>query len=191
MELFDVVNEYGEPTGDVVDRETAHLEGVRHRTAHLWLLRERDGNTEILLQKRAQTKSFPGCYDISSAGHIPAGDEYRESAVRELREELGVTAEESELIYCGDKYITWDDVFFGKPYHDRQYTRVFMLWKDLDEDRFSLQKEEVDSVLWMDIEQCIEGVKENGFMNCIDLEELMMVQRTIRDLKMKKPETYK
>ena len=178
MEIFDVVNESGEPTGETVDRETAHLEGVRHRTAHLWLLRKKDGRTEILLQKRAMTKSFPGCYDISSAGHIPAGDEYRESAVRELKEELGVKAEESDLIYCGERRIVWDDVFFGKPYHDRQYTRVFMLWADIDEDRFTLQEEEVDSVLWMDLEQCIDGVKENGFTNCIDLGELMMVRKT-------------
>ena len=178
MEIFDVVNEYGEPTGETVDRETAHLEGIRHRTSHLWLLRKREKRTEILLQKRALTKSFPGCYDISSAGHIPAGDGFRGSAIRELREELGVTAEESDLIYCGDKYIVWDDEFFGKPYHDRQYTRIFMMWLDLKEDEFTLQEEEVDSVLWMDLEQCIEGVKDNGFENCIDMEELMMVKKT-------------
>ena len=178
MEIFDVVNEYGEPTGETIDRETAHLEGIRHRTSHLWLLRKKSGKTEILLQKRSQNKSFPGCYDISSAGHIPAGDEFRESAVRELREELGVTAEESELIYCGDKYITWDDEFFGKPYHDRQYTRVFMMWLDLDENEFTLQEEEVDSVMWMGLDECIEGVKENSFENCIDIDELSMVRRT-------------
>ena len=178
MEIFDVVDESGEPTGETVDRETAHLEGIRHRTSHLWLLRKKEGKTEILLQKRAMTKSFPGCYDISSAGHIPAGDGFRESAVRELEEELGITAKETDLIYCGDKYIIWDDVFFGKPYHDRQYTRIFMLWTDADEEDFTLQKEEVDSVLWMDFENCIDGVKENTFSNCIDSEELMMVWKT-------------
>ena len=181
MEILDVVNEYGEPTGETVNRETAHLKGVRHRTSHLWLLRKKDGKIEILLQKRSQNKSFPGCYDISSAGHIPAGDEFRESAIRELKEELGVAAEESDLIYCGDKYITWDDEFFGKPYHDRQYTRVFMMWLDLDEEEFTLQAEEVYDVLWIDLEQCIEGVKENSFENCIDIDELMMVRRTIMD----------
>ncbi len=178
MEILDVVNEYGEPTGETVDRETAHLEGIRHRTSHLWILRKRAESTEILLQKRALIKSFPGCYDISSAGHIPAGDGFRESAIRELKEELGVTANESDLIYCGNKYIIWDDEFFGKPYHDRQYTRVFMMWLDLDEDEFTLQEEEVDRVLWMDLDLCIEGVKENSFENCIDIDELMMVRRT-------------
>ncbi len=178
MEILDVVNEYGEPTGETVDRETAHLEGIRHRTSHLWILRKREESTEILLQKRAQIKSFPGCYDISSAGHIPAGDGFRESAIRELKEELDVTANESDLIYCGDKYIIWDDEFFGKPYHDRQYTRVFMMWLDLDENEFTLQEEEVDRVLWMDLDLCIEGVKENSFENCIDIDELRMVRRT-------------
>ena len=89
-----------------------------------------------------------------------------------------ITAEEEDLIYCGDRYIIWDDVFFGMPYHDRQYTRVFMLWVDADEDGFTLQEEEVDGIMWMDLEQCIEGVKENSFRNCIDLNELMMVRGT-------------
>jgi 8-oxo-dGTP pyrophosphatase MutT (NUDIX family) len=100
----------------------------------------------------------------------------REAALRELKEELGVTAEPADLVCCGDRYIVWDDVFFGKPYHDRQYTRVFLMWTDLEEDGFVLQKEEVDSVLWMDFEQCIEGVKNNSFENCIAVEELNMVK---------------
>ena len=138
---------------------------------------QENGRTEILLQKRAAIKSFPGCYDISSAGHIPAGDDYVTSAIRELKEELGITAEPYDLVCCGDKYISWDDVFFGEPYHDRQYTRVFLIWADMDEDQFILQKEEVDSVLWMDLDQCIDGVKNSSFDNCIALEELLMVRR--------------
>ena len=73
-EILDIVDENGIPTGQTVDRETAHLKGIPHRTAHVWLLRVKNGKVQILLQKRADNKSaFPGCYDISSAGHIPAG----------------------------------------------------------------------------------------------------------------------
>ena len=91
MELFDVVDGQGRPTGATVSREQAHREGVRHRTAHVWILRKKDGKTQILLQKRSENKdSHPGCYDISSAGHIPAGQEFVPSALRELKEELGV-----------------------------------------------------------------------------------------------------
>ena len=72
MEILDVVDETGAPTGETVERAEAHREGVRHRTAHVWIARNRNGRIQLLLQKRCMQKdSFPGCYDISSAGHIP------------------------------------------------------------------------------------------------------------------------
>ncbi|HEY8421950.1 MAG TPA: NUDIX domain-containing protein, partial [Thermoclostridium sp.] len=145
MELLDIVDENGNPKGETVEREKAHAEGIMHRTSHVWLLRKRSGKVQILLQKRSETKeTFPGCYDISSAGHIPAGMDFAESAIRELKEELGITASADELILCGDRIIIWDDNFNGKPFHDRQYSRVFALWRDMNEEEFSLQKEEVD-----------------------------------------------
>ncbi|MBO5329835.1 MAG: NUDIX domain-containing protein [Anaerotignum sp.] len=175
-EFLDIVDETGQPTGEIVDRETAHAKGVLHRTSHVWLARKKNGKIQILLQKRAKHKSsFPGCYDISSAGHIPAGDRYEISALRELKEELGVKAEEKDLIYCGDRKVIWDDVFFGKPFHDRQISRVFLLWLDKEESEFTIQEEEVDSVLWMDFEQCYAGVQNGLFQNCIVLEELQML----------------
>ena len=178
-EYLDVVDERGIPTGEIVERSIAHKEGVRHRTAHLWLVRKRDASIQILLQKRACTKSFPGCYDISSAGHIPAGIDYIPSALRELQEELGITVQPEELICCGNRTITADEVFFGRAFHDRQYSRIFILWKDIEEDAFQLQKEEVDSVLWMDFEACIDGVRQNTFPHCIVMEELMLIRNAI------------
>ena len=175
-EYLDVVDENGMPTGQTVERSVAHREGFPHRTSHLWLVRRREGRIQVLLQKRAMTKSFPGCYDISSAGHIPAGQDFCPSAIRELREELGLTADESELITCGDMKIVWDDVFFGIPYHDRQYTRVLLLWADVDEDQMTLQKEEVDGVLWIDLQECMERVAAGTIQNCISPEELKLVQ---------------
>ena len=175
-EYLDVVDTAGTPTGEIVERSVAHREGVPHRTSHLWLVRRRDGRIQVLLQKRAFTKSFPGCYDISSAGHIPAGQDYLSSAVRELKEELGLTAQESDLICCGDMTISWDDVFFGIPYHDRQYTRVFLLWADVEEDELVLQAEEVAGVLWMDLDACMEAVANGTIENCISVEELQLVR---------------
>ena len=177
-EILDIVDENGEPTGETVDRETAHLKGVRHRTAHVWIFRKRAGNVQVLLQKRAEHKSsYPGCYDISSAGHIPAGVDYIPSALRELQEELGVTASPDELHFCGIRCIENDDVFFGKEFHDRQVSKVYALWKDQDEADFTLQTEEVDSVLWIDFAECVERVQKNSFKHCIVMEELMILKR--------------
>ena len=177
MEYLDIVDENGNPTGETVERSFAHKNGVWHRTSHVWILRKREGKIEVLLQKRADTKSFPGCYDISSAGHITAGQGFLDSAVRELGEELGITATEDELLFCGDRKIIWDDVFFGEEYHDRQFTKVFLLWADVDEKSLTLQEEEVSAVKWMDLDACIEGVKTNAFKHCIYPEELLMVKK--------------
>ncbi|MGN1027833.1 MAG: NUDIX domain-containing protein [Faecousia sp.] len=177
MELLDVVDENGIPTGEVVPRERAHGSGIRHRTAHVWLVRSRGGKIQILLQKRCESKdSWPGCYDISSAGHIPAGVDFIPSALRELREELGVDAAPEELILCGNRRAQADGVFHGHPFHDREYARVFALWRDQDEGDFMLQKEEIDSVRWMELEPCMEAVKTGTIPNCIYPEELEMVK---------------
>ena len=60
MELLDVVDENGIPTGETVERSIAHAKGIRHRTSHVWLLRRRSEGVEVLLQKRSDNKdSFP------------------------------------------------------------------------------------------------------------------------------------
>lgn len=179
MELLDIVDRQGNPTGETVDRDTAHREGILHRTSHVWIYRFWQGQPQLLLQKRCGTKdSFPGCYDISSAGHIPAGDGFRESAIRELREELGVEAREEELISCGLRFIAWDDSFHGKPFHDRQVSMVFvLLLQDHEEGDFTLQETELESVRWMDLREVVSAVRNKTIPNCIVLEELMMLER--------------
>ena len=57
MELLDIVDEKGNPTGETVPREVAHREGIRHRTAHVWIFRRRGGVVQILLQKRSDNKA--------------------------------------------------------------------------------------------------------------------------------------
>ncbi|MDD6658388.1 MAG: NUDIX domain-containing protein [Lachnospiraceae bacterium] len=181
-EILDIVDEHGNPTGQTVEREKAHTQGIMHRTSHVWIVRKKEEKIQVLLQKRSINKeSFPGCFDISSAGHIPAGCGYVESALRELSEELGVHAYEEDLIFCGDRLVLWDDKFNGKVFCDRQYSRVFALWLSQDEKDFILQPEEVDAVLWMDLEQCMEAVKQNTISHCMVLEELEMVYAAVND----------
>lgn len=184
MEMLDVVDEFGRTTGEQIERIVAHERGILHRTSHVWVARKRKEKIEILLQKRSANKdSYPGCYDISSAGHIPAGDDFKESAVRELEEELGIVVQEEELIYCGARRIHFQDVFHDKEFVDNQYSEIYLLWYDCNPEQLSLQKEEVEEVIWMELYQCIEGVKKQKFPNCIVLEELAMVENTVKNTK--------
>lgn len=180
MELLDIVDEQGNPTGQTVEREKAHREGIRHRSSHVWLLRRRGEKMEILLQKRSSGKdSFPGCYDISSAGHIPAGMDYVSSALKELREELGVEAESFELQYCGKRFIYYEKVFYGKLFIDNQVSNIYILWRDCEAENFTLQEEEVEAVKWFGFEECVELVRQNRIPHCIMMEELEMLEKGI------------
>lgn len=152
MEYFDIVDEAGEPTGITVSREEAHEKGILHRTAHVWIVKQSNGKTEILLQKRSDEKdSFPGMYDTSSAGHISAGEEPLPSALRELQEELGVIAAPEELAYAGTFRIQYEKVFHDRLFRDNEVTKVYVYVKPVD--RFTLQESEVSEVRWFDLDE--------------------------------------
>ena len=177
MEYFDIVDAQGIPTGETIDRNIAHRTGVRHRTTHIWIVRKKNDKVEVLLQKRAQNKdSFPGCYDISSAGHVPAGVDFIESGLRELKEELGFTVAPEELIECGIHCTYTENEFHNIPYVDNQVAKVLLLWKDIEVEELVLQEEEIESAMWMDFEECKEAVRSRTMPTCIDVAELELLE---------------
>ncbi len=176
MELFDIVDEQGRPTGQVRERSLVHRYGDWHRTAHVWITRPNKSGFDVLLQKRAMHKdSYPGCYDISSAGHIPAGCDYIESALRELEEELGIYATAKELQRIGTCQMRVHTEFYGKPFYDHEYSEVYVLNREIDIKTLTLQKEEIESVCWMDYEECLNGIRHQTLNNCIFLQEFEML----------------
>ena len=153
MEYLDIVDRQGRPTGRIISREEAHRDGVRHRTAHLWIVRKNSDVWQILMQKRSPEKdSFPGMYDTSSAGHIPAGDEPLESALRELAEELGIHASPEQLRYAGAFDIQYEKVFHGRPFRDNERSWVYVYLEPVNAADLTLQAEEVSRVDWFDLE---------------------------------------
>lgn len=183
MEFVDIVDVNGQPTGEITERSRAHREGFRHRTSHVWLTRKRGETIQLLLQKRSDNKdSFPGCYDISSAGHIPAGDGFEESALRELSEELGITASAASLIDCGVRRFRFERDFHGVHFIDDQVSRIYAMQCDLPETAFTLQKEEVSSVKWFDLDACLTMIETGAPKNCLVREEIEIVRDRIQTL---------
>ena len=185
MELLDVLDADGNPTGLVRERGLVHKRGDFHRTSHIWIARRRqDGGFDLLLQKRSREKeSFPGCYDTSSAGHVPAGSGFLESAVRELSEELGIACREDELSFLGFYEEQYSGTFFGKPFRNHELGAVYVYTGPVDEHGLSLQESEVEAVCWMDMETVLsETEKENpGF--CLEMGELLMVKKYLEGLR--------
>lgn len=178
MELFDVVDEKGMPTGEIIEREKAHAEGVRHRTSHIWVTREKQGKRQVLLQKRSADKdSFPGRFDTSSAGHIQAGDEPLSSAIRELSEELGIWASEEELTFVDTFLIKFEKEFHGKLFKDDEVAFVYVYDKPVDKDKLVLQTSEVECVEWFDLEEVITECENRNPKFCVPREGLALIKK--------------
>lgn len=167
MEYIDIVDEQGNPTGEKVERSIAHSQGIRHRTAHIWIVRKVNGRYQVLMQKRAMNKeSFPGMFDTSSAGHIQAGDEPRESALREFHEELGIRAQPQELEFAGNFRISYEKEFYRKMFRDNEIAFVYIYSQPVDETKLVLQKEEVETVEWFDLEEAYANCKKRDPRFC-------------------------
>lgn len=168
MEIFDIVDAWGTPLGDTISRTEAHEKGIRHRTAHVWVIRNCEGRTQVLLQKRAANKdSFPGCYDTSSAGHISAGGQPLPSALRELSEELGITAAAEDLTFMGTFPIQYEKEFHGKVFRDNEVSFVYLYRGAVDAQSLRLQAEEVEEVRWFDLDELITLRKANDPSICV------------------------
>lgn len=94
-ELFDVVDAEDRVTGQL-PRDEVHARDLRHRAVHILIL---NNAGELYLQKRVAWKDRnPSLWDSSAAGHVDAGERYEEAALRELEEELNLTADLSEVL---------------------------------------------------------------------------------------------
>lgn len=181
MEIFDVVNELGQPTGKTVSREIAHQKGIRHRTVHIWIVRKKDHGYDVLLQKRALNKdSFPGKYDTSSAGHIHAGDEPLISGQRELNEELGISATKRDLAYVGSFHIHFEKVFHNQLFKDDEVAFVYVYEKPVDISTLTLQTEEVERVDWFDLSEVIAATKQHDERFCVTIEGLGVLENHLK-----------
>lgn len=177
MEYFDIVDKLGNPTGETIERKEAHAKGIRHRTAHIWVIRNVEGTWQVLLQKRAAHKdSFPGRWDTSSAGHVQAGDEPKESASRELMEELGIAATEEDLKFIGTFDIEYSKEFYGKIFWDNEIAFVYTYEKPVEVKDLVLQEEEVEAADWFDMEKVLAGCLAHDKFYCVPLEGLEVLK---------------
>lgn len=153
-ELFDIYDEQLRPLGTATRAET-HAHGYWHRTFHCWLTRREGNRRFVRFQLRQAGKDTnPGCYDITAAGHLSAGETIRE-AVRELEEELGVKVQFEQLIPLGQIREEASGEVCGKPFIDREVSDVFGLVCEVPLTELQLQPEEVAGVYEADLDELI------------------------------------
>lgn len=148
MEFFDVLDEKGNKTGKIKAREEVHRDGDWHKTVHIWIVNDKD---EVLLQKRSPNKdSYPNMWDISSAGHLTAGDDSLAGAIREIKEELGIEVKPSQFKLIGTRK-TADR--YTASFINNEFSDIYLLRLSLNVKKLHLQKEEVSEVKYIPIDE--------------------------------------
>ena len=177
-ERFDVLDERGALTGETRARSEVHALGLFHRAVHVWLLAP--ASCELLLQLRAASKdSWPSRWDVSSAGHVSAGEQSLPSAARELAEELGLALAPQRFRLLFTHLEMLDSEQRGRPFLNHEFNDVYLVELDKEErarldadnfvmrdddaagaaaaaaapnSRWELQRSEVAAVRWLPFE---------------------------------------
>ena len=77
-------------------REKIHYEGLLHREVNVWFY-NKNGDVIFQLRKKSQ-ESFPGLLDATAGGHVEIGCSYDETAVKEVKEETGLSIDSNKLL---------------------------------------------------------------------------------------------
>ena len=150
MELIEIVDENGNFTGQVMDKEEAHDKNLLHNEVGIFIINDKK---EILLQKRSANKRFnPNKWGLC-AGHVDAYETLEEAALREIKEEVGLDVSIEELIPYGEKEVTIKD-------SNSHITYFYYVKCNKKEDEFIIQEEELSKVKWFNIDEIIMMIKE-------------------------------
>lgn len=153
-EYFDILDEKGNKTGKTKLRSEVHRDGDWHKAVHIWII---NNSGDILLQRRCATKdSNPNMLDISSAGHLSAGDDSLSGAVRELKEELNIDVNPSELKYIKTikRSSKYTETFINNEFDDLYILRTNKKIEDM-----KYQEEEISEIFYVPYKKFKEMVK--------------------------------
>ncbi len=175
-EFLNLIDDRARITADSKPRTLVHRDGELHPTVHIWMIKRRDMGVFVLLQKRAHEKEInPDCYDVSAAGHVSQGEEFRHTALKEVREELGLDIDRSKLEFIGLKRseYTKGDI------HDNELVAVYICRENINIEDLTLQSSEVSEVCWAEIDELISVMKYEDIPNCISRKELDMIKKAV------------
>jgi 8-oxo-dGTP diphosphatase len=156
MELFDIIDENGRSMGFTKERSLVHRDGDWHKGVHVWVVND----DKLLLQKRSTGKdSFPDCYDVSCGGHVSAGDDYEATAIREIKEELGLKVLAKDIVLIEERRHITEDT--PRKFISREILRVYLLRKNFRLRELTLQESEVSEVRLFSVKELRELLKKD------------------------------
>jgi len=168
-ELIDIYDEKMNFLG-TASREQAHREGLWHTSFHCWIVRQTsDGRAQVLLQIRGRNQNHPSLIDISSAGHLSAG-ETSHDGIKNIKQELGLDIDFSKLV----KLFTANHVYQRDNYINHEFNPTYLLEDNTPLAEYKLNPELVDGIFIADVEDMLNLFKhkvDKIYMNGLRLNE--------------------
>ena len=148
MELLDLYDDNGKVTGKTIVRgdKSAKVEPTEHIALATIFIENSEG--KFLIQKTSKEK---GDVFSTTGGHVDSGETPLDTIIRETKEEIGVGIDSDEI----EEY--------GYMMFDMPLRFIFYVKKDVDVSNLKLQKEEVDYVKYMSVEE-IQDLIQSGQM---------------------------
>lgn len=145
-ELWDLYNGERKKTGTIL-RGKPIPKGQYHLVVSAWIVNSKG---QYLLSQRHPNKPYP-CFWECTGGSVLAGEDSLNGALREVKEELGLSlgAEQGKLIYQTRREKTQD-------FYD-----VWLFHVDADISNMTLQESEVVGVQWVN-RDCLLGMYRSG-----------------------------
>ncbi len=132
MEILDLYDKDLKPTGQTIERGQRVPHGMMIPIVAVYVY---NNQGQYLIQKVASRK---GNYYSTTAGHVQSGErDFAQAMLRELKEEIGLSATKSELKLVKIRR------------YEYKFTLLYMLKSNVPAEMLHIQKDEVESVMWM------------------------------------------
>lgn len=150
MELWDLFDRDGNPTGETMVRGTPVPPERYHQVIHICIF---NSEGKMLIQHRQPFKStWSGMWDVSVGGAVAAYESIKAAAQREAAEELGYMLDLSDEAPA--MRITFPDGF----------DNFYIVERDLDISQLHYQPEEVLEAKWATKEDIFSMIDDGSFI---------------------------
>ncbi|HIV18719.1 MAG TPA: NUDIX domain-containing protein [Candidatus Merdivicinus intestinigallinarum] len=162
IELWDIVDEHGNRTGKTMVKGTPMKKGEYHLSVSVWI--QNDAG-DYLVSQRVPTKIAPNMWETTGGAAI-SGEDSLSAALRETKEELGVT------LYPENGRVLKSYTYPHSSGDGAAYIEVWLFRQNIDIETVVLQKEETCDVKWASKEQIKQMMDQNIFIKFDYIDEL-------------------
>lgn len=147
-ELLEIINEDGTGTNVFETRRYIHKNRLFHNETTIFIIND----DKILLERRSKYKRIFPLMLCAPGGHVVKGENIKESAQKELQEEVGLSVSLGDIKHL----IT----FKRRAQKQNCFLNVFYCFTNKDLHDLKKQDSEVEELLYMNVDEFIDKCKD-------------------------------